>query len=125
MRSGPMEQMIEAFAAGFGILWKALWALIFGCTISAGIQVLISRSQMAQTLGDRGIRQAGLAGFFGLISSSCSFAALAASRSVLTKGAHPVNAGAFLVASTNRSVRCCGSCSAGSLPSPIGCLGCP
>jgi uncharacterized membrane protein YraQ (UPF0718 family) len=56
---------------------------------------------MAKTLGDRGLKQVGLAGFFGLISSSCSFAALAASRSVLTKGAHPVNVVAFLIASTN------------------------
>jgi uncharacterized membrane protein YraQ (UPF0718 family) len=42
-----------------------------------------------------------MAGFSGFISSSCSFAALAASRSVLTKGAHPMNAIAFLIASTN------------------------
>src|SRR3546814_3052600 len=39
--------------------------------------------------------------FFGFVSSSCSFAALAASRSVLVKGAHPVNALSFLIASTN------------------------
>ncbi|MXP66174.1 transporter, partial [Roseomonas sp. M0104] len=46
-------------------------------------------------------RQAALASLFGFISSSCSFAALAASRSVLVKGAHPANAIAFLIASTN------------------------
>ncbi len=96
-----MEQVWEALQTGAGILWKALWALIFGYTISAGIQVLITRVQMANALGERGIRQAGLAGFFGFVSSSCSFAALAASRSVLVKGAHPVNATAFLIASTN------------------------
>ena len=96
-----MEQLLEAFTTGAGILWKALWALIFGYLISSGIQVLVTREQMGETLGERGPKQAVLAGFFGFISSSCSFAALAASRSVLVKGAHPVNAIAFLVSSTN------------------------
>src|SRR3546814_15555778 len=56
---------------------------------------------MANVLGERGPTKAGLASFFGFVSSSCSFAALAASRSVLVKGAHPVNALSFLIASTN------------------------
>src|SRR3546814_18414156 len=56
---------------------------------------------MARTLGERSVKQAGLASFFGFVSSSCSFAALAASRSVLVKGAHPANALAFLISSTN------------------------
>ncbi|PWG01952.1 permease [Sphingosinicella humi] len=96
-----MDQVIEALQTGAGMLWKALWALIFGYTISAAIQVLVTREQMAELLGEHGAKEAGLAGFFGFISSSCSFAALAASRSVLVKGAHPVNAIAFLIASTN------------------------
>ena len=56
---------------------------------------------MAKVLGERGLRQAGLTSFFGFVSSSCSFAALAASRSVVVKGAHPANALSFLIASTN------------------------
>lgn len=96
-----MDQIWQAFYTGAGMLWQALWALIFGYIISAGIQVLISREQMGRALGERGTKQAATAGFFGFISSSCSFAALAASRSVLVKGAHPVNSLAFLIASTN------------------------
>ncbi|NYZ14701.1 transporter [Azospirillum sp. RWY-5-1] len=96
-----MDQVWQALYTGAGMLWQALWALIFGYVISAGIQVLVSREQMGRALGDRGVRPAGLAAFFGFISSSCSFAALAASRSVLVKGAHPVNALAFLISSTN------------------------
>lgn len=96
-----MEQFIEAITTGAGMLWKALWALIFGYIISAGIQVVVTREQMGRLLGERGAKQAMLAGFFGFISSSCSFAALAASRSVFVKGAHPANALAFLIASTN------------------------
>ncbi|MBM9595033.1 permease [Roseitranquillus sediminis] len=96
-----MDQVLQAFTTGAGMLWKALWALIFGYIISAGIQVLVTREQMAKILGERGPKVAGIAGFFGFISSSCSFAALAASRSVLVKGAHPMNSIAFLIASTN------------------------
>jgi uncharacterized membrane protein YraQ (UPF0718 family) len=96
-----MDQVIEALLTSLGLLWKTFWALVFGYTISAGIQVLITRAQMARTLGERGGKQGALASFFGFVSSSCSFAALAASRTVLAKGAHPVNALAFLIASTN------------------------
>lgn len=83
------------------MLWKALWALIFGYIVSAGIQIFVTRDQIANVLGDRSAKQAGVAGFFGFVSSSCSFAALAASRSILVKGAHPVNSIAFLISSTN------------------------
>ena len=96
-----MEQVVDAVTTGAGMLWKALWGLVFGYVISAGIQVLITREQMANAIGDRGVRQAGLSTFFGFVSSSCSFAALAASRSVFVKGAHPANALTFLISSTN------------------------
>jgi uncharacterized membrane protein YraQ (UPF0718 family) len=75
-----MERLIEALTLSAGILWTALWALVFGYLISAGIQVLVTRAQMARVLGERGAREGALAGFFGFVSSSCSFAALAASR---------------------------------------------
>jgi hypothetical protein len=93
--------ILEALLTAAGMLWKALWALVLGYLISAGIQVLVTHRQMAAALGERNPARAGLASIFGLISSSCSFAALAASRSVLVKGAHPMNSLAFLVASTN------------------------
>ncbi|WP_445679261.1 permease [Radicibacter daui] len=96
-----MQQVAEAFLTGAGMLWQALWGLIFGYVISASIQVLVTRAQMARVLGKPGAKEVGLAGFFGFVSSSCSFAALAASRSIFVKGAHPVNALAFLIASTN------------------------
>jgi uncharacterized membrane protein YraQ (UPF0718 family) len=81
--------------------FEGLCGLVFGYAISAAIKVVVTRRQMARHLGARGLRQASLAALFGFVSSSCSFAALAASRSVFVKGAHPANALAFLVASTN------------------------
>lgn len=66
---------------------------------------------MAALPGDPGRKHLGLAGSFGVIASSCSFAAPAASRSVLLTGIDPVTTIAFLLASTNLgialvSVRC-------------------
>ncbi len=102
-----MDLVFEALKTSAGILWKAFWALMFGYIISAGIQVLITRSQMARLLGKRGPKRAILASFFGFISSSCSFAALAASRSVLVKGSHPVNALSFLIRHLRKLSKIC------------------
>ncbi len=96
-----LDQIGQALLTSAGILWKSFWALVFGYTVSAAIQVVVTRSQMARVLGKRSWKQAVLAGVFGFISSSCSFAAIAATRSVFVKGAHPINALSFLIASTN------------------------
>lgn len=65
-----MDSILDALYTSAGMLWKALWALIFGYLISSAIQVLITREQMAKALGELGVREAGLAGFFGFVSSS-------------------------------------------------------
>lgn len=69
--------------------------------LSAILQVVVTREQMSRLLGERGVRQAGLSTFFGFVSSSCSFASLAATRTLLSKGAHAANAIAFMIATTN------------------------
>lgn len=93
--------LLEALKTTGLLIWYTLWAFILGYLISAGIQTLVTREQMSSVLGKKGIKQASLATFFGFISSSCSFADLAATRSVLTKGAHAMNAIIFMVASTD------------------------
>lgn len=52
-------------------------------------------------MGEAGTASVGKATFFGFVSSSCSFAALATTRAILAKGAGLVPALAFLLASTN------------------------
>ena len=49
-----MEQVFDALYTSAGMLWKALWALIFGYLISAGIQILVTKQQMANVLGGAG-----------------------------------------------------------------------
>jgi uncharacterized membrane protein YraQ (UPF0718 family) len=94
----------DAVYTGAGLFWRALWALALGYAISAAIQVFVSRRQAAQHLGSGSPRQLGLAMLLGFASSSCSFAALSATRSVFTKGAALTSALAFMFASTNLAI---------------------
>jgi hypothetical protein len=56
---------------------------------------------MTRAMGGQGARAIALGTVFGFVSSSCSFAALAAARTLFAKGAGFVPAMAFLLASTN------------------------
>jgi uncharacterized protein len=94
----------EALYTGAGLFWKALWALALGYAVSAAIQVFVSRRQAARHLGEGTPRQLGLAAVLGFASSSCSFAALSATRSLFTKGASLSSALAFMFASTNLAI---------------------
>jgi uncharacterized membrane protein YraQ (UPF0718 family) len=94
----------DALYTAAGLLWRAVWALALGYAVSAAIQVFISRKQAAKYLGDGTPRQLGLAAVLGFASSSCSFAALAATRSLWTKGAALTAALAFMFASTNLAI---------------------
>lgn len=92
----------EAATTTCGFFWKALWAFILGYIISGSIQVFVTRAKMKEIMGEgEGGRGVLLGTFFGFISSSCSFAALATTKSLFKKGASMVAAMAFLLASTN------------------------
>lgn len=91
----------EAALTSFGFFWKALWAFALGYVISSLIQVFVTRERMRRTMGETGAKSVGLATFFGFISSSCSFAALATAKSLFKKGAGFIPSMAFLLSSTN------------------------
>lgn len=99
-----MESVLDAGLTGLGLFWRALWALAFGYAISAAIQVFVSHKAATKHLGEPTPRKLGLAMLLGFASSSCSFAALSATRSIWTKGAHLIAALAFMFASTNLAV---------------------
>lgn len=84
-----------------GLFWMAFWAFGLGYLISSMIQVFVTRERMRKTMGHTGPKSVALGTFFGFISSSCSFAALATTRSLFTKGAGLIPSLAFLLASTN------------------------
>ncbi|MDZ7848289.1 MAG: permease [Owenweeksia sp.] len=81
--------------------WSALWAFALGYVISSLIQVFVTQERMKKSMGKAGGKEVGLATFFGFISSSCSFAALATAKSLFKKGAGFVPSMAFLLSSTN------------------------
>lgn len=91
----------EAANTTAGFFWMALWAFILGYAISSMIQIFVTEERMQKTMGGEGAKPVFLGTFFGFISSSCSFSALASAKSLFQKGASFVSSIAFLLASTN------------------------
>ncbi|WP_163559689.1 permease [Halomonas sp. NO4] len=91
----------EAALTSLGFFWMALWAFALGYLISSLIQVLVTQARMQRAMGTAGPRSMLLGTLFGFISSSCSFAALATTRTLFQKGAGLAPSLAFLLASTN------------------------
>ena len=86
---------------GFFMLWETLWPLIFGFTLSGAVQAFVSREQMQRVMGDHRPAAVARASGFGMVSSSCSYAATAMAKSLFQKGADFVSAMIFMFASTN------------------------
>ena len=91
----------EAAKTAIGFFWKSGWAFVLGYTISAMIQAFVPKQKLTRHMGTANVGSVSLATLFGAASSSCSFAALAAARSLVQKGAHFISAVAFMFASTN------------------------
>lgn len=96
-----VKQWGEAAYTTTGFFWMALWAFILGYIISSMIQIFVTEKRMQKTMGENEGKSVALGTFFGFISSSCSFAALASAKSIFKKGASFVSSIAFLLASTN------------------------
>ena len=86
---------------GFFMFWDTLWALVLGFALSGAVQAFVSRTEMQQALGDHRPRTLAKASFFGVISSSCSYAASALAKTLFSRGADFTAAMVFMVASTN------------------------
>jgi len=96
-----LKQWGEAAYTTTGFFWMALWAFILGYIISSMIQIFVTEKRMQKTMGENEGKSVLLGTFFGFISSSCSFSALAGTKSIFKKGASFVSSIAFLLASTN------------------------
>jgi uncharacterized protein len=91
----------RSLAGGGGMFWQTLWALVAGFGLSGAVQAFVSRAQMQRALGDHRPATIARAGFFGAISSSCSYAASALAKTLFLRGADFTAAQAFMFASTN------------------------
>ncbi len=85
----------------FFMFWETLWALILGFTLSGAVQAFVSKHQMQRVMGDHRAPSVARASGFGMMSSSCSYAASAMAKSLFQKGADFVAAMVFMFASTN------------------------
>ncbi len=86
---------------GFYMFWDTLWALVLGFGLSGAVQALVSRDAMGRRLGDHHSAAVGRASLYGMVSSSCSYAASAMARSLFARGADFVASMVFMFASTN------------------------
>jgi hypothetical protein len=91
----------RSLADGGGMFWQTLWALVLGFGLSGAVQAFVSRAEMQRALGDHRPATIARAGFFGAISSSCSYAASALAKTLFARGADFTAAQAFMFASTN------------------------
>src|SRR5580692_5960452 len=85
----------------FFMFWETVWALVLGFTLSGAVQAFVSKDDMHRVMGDHGPKAVVRASAFGMVSSSCSYAATAMAKSLFQKGADFVTAMVFMFASTN------------------------
>ncbi len=91
----------QSLREGFFMFWETLWALVVGFGLSGAVQAFVSRDEMRRALGDHRPGTVAKASGFGMISSSCSYAATAMAKSLFQKGADFIAAMVFMFASTN------------------------
>jgi uncharacterized protein len=86
---------------GFFMFWETLWPLVLGFGLAGAVQAFASREAMRERLGDHRIPAVLRASGYGMVSSSCSYAASAMAKSLVAKGADYIAAMVFMFASTN------------------------
>jgi uncharacterized membrane protein YraQ (UPF0718 family) len=96
-----LQAIVDALKTAGFMGWEILWALVLGFFLSGAIQAVVSHSEMAKLLPDDKPRSIVKASLLGAASSSCSYAAVAITRSIFRKGGNFTAAMAFQFASTN------------------------
>jgi uncharacterized membrane protein YraQ (UPF0718 family)/YHS domain-containing protein len=91
----------DSLRESFFMFWETLWALVLGFTLSGAVQAFVSRRRMQRVMGDHRPAAVARASGFGMVSSSCSYAATAMAKSLFEKGADFTTALIFMFASTN------------------------
>src|SRR5712691_2872680 len=96
-----MSQLLEAFKMSFFMLWETVWALVLGFGLSGVVQAFVSHEAMQRSMGNHRPAAVARASAYGMVSSSCSYAATAMGKSLFQKGADFLTAMVFMFASTN------------------------
>ena len=96
-----LDTIGRSMAEGWWMFYDTLWALVLGFALSGAVQAFVSKAAMQRSLGDHRPATVAKASFFGMVSSSCSYAASALAKSLFARGTDFTSAMAFMFASTN------------------------
>jgi uncharacterized protein len=99
--SSVLVDVGRSLREAFFMFWETLWPLILGFGLSGAVQAFVSRDAMQRKLGDHRPATIIRASGYGMVSSSCSYAASAMAKSLFVKGADYLAAMVFMFASTN------------------------
>ncbi|GAA4154195.1 hypothetical protein GCM10022286_01430 [Gryllotalpicola daejeonensis] len=83
------------------MFWQTLWALFLGFALSGAVQAFVTREHMQRMFGDHRPATIAKATFWGMVSSSCSYAASALAKTLFRRGADFTTSLVFMIASTN------------------------
>jgi uncharacterized membrane protein YraQ (UPF0718 family)/YHS domain-containing protein len=96
-----MDTIGRSLAEGWWMFFDTFWALVLGFGLSGAVQAFVSKGEMQRLLGDHRPATVAKSTFFGMVSSSCSYAASALAKSLFARGADFTSAMVFMFASTN------------------------
>jgi uncharacterized protein len=96
-----IDDIGRSLREAFFMFWETLWPLVLGFGLSGAVQAFASPKGMELSLGSRRPAAVVRASGFGMVSSSCSYAAAAMAKSLFQKGADFISAMVFMFASTN------------------------
>lgn len=99
--SGLAVDLGRGVREGLFMFWDTLWAIVLGFTLSGAVQAFVSTDQMRAKLGSHRPIAVVRASTYGMVSSSCSYAASAMAKSLFAKGADFTSSMIFMFASTN------------------------
>jgi len=86
---------------GLMMAWSTGWALTIGFILSGVVQEFVPKQTLQKRLGSHSPVAVLRASLYGVVSSSCSYAASAMSKSLFARGADFVSSLVFMIASTN------------------------
>ena len=96
-----MNTIVNSPAEGWWMFFDTFWALVLGFGLSGAVQAFVSKGEMQRVLGDHRPATVARSTFFGMVSSSCSYAASALAKSLFSRGADFTSSMVFMFASTN------------------------
>jgi uncharacterized membrane protein YraQ (UPF0718 family) len=93
---------LEAANTAVTMAWITWWALMAGFAIAGGVEAWVSSEKVSDLLEVNGPRELGYGTFFGFVSLSCSYSAVATAKNFFKQGASAAAAlGTYMFAATN------------------------